>query len=390
MSVNTMNFEQAAAVLNNIRKQVTGETAAAPVNISDFISIGTSILQAGYEPTLSAITQLIAKTIFSIRPYNRKFGGIKMDEQQWGAIVRKLAIVDTDWETDTHYDLIDGQSMDHYVIKKSPVLQLNFYGQNVFERHMTIYTNQLDSAFSDPSSFGRFMAMLTQNIMDMIEQNHESIARMTIGNFIGAKVSQNNGVIHLLTEYNTETGITPALTATTVYDPQYFGDFCKWMFARIATLTSLMTERSQEFQINVTGKAINRHTPYEMQKVYIYAPLMNEMKSRVLSATFHPEFIDYADVEAVNFWQSIQSPMRLNVTPVYLKADGTYDTAAAQNITNLVGVIFDRDALGYTMVNERAAVTPLNAKGLYFNQYWHETSRWYNDQSEKGVVLLLD
>ena len=390
MSVNTMNFEQAAAVLNNIRKQVTGETAAAPVNTSQFISIGTTILQAGYEPTLSAITQMIAKTIFSIRPYNRKFGGIKMDEQQWGAIVRKLAIVDTDWETDTHYDLIDGTSLDHYVIKKSPVLQLNFYGQNVFERHMTIYTNQLDSAFADPSSFGRFMAMLTQNIMDMIEQNHESIARMTIGNFIGAKVSQNNGVIHLLTEYNAETGITPALTATTVYDPQYFGDFCKWMFARIATLTSLMTERSQEFQINVTGKAINRHTPFEMQKVYIYAPLMNEMKSRVLSATFHPEFIDYADVEAVNFWQSIQSPMRLNVTPVYLKADGTYDTAAAQNITNLVGVIFDRDALGYTMVNERAAVTPLNAKGLYFNQYWHETSRWYNDQSEKGIVLLLD
>lgn len=390
MSVNTMNFEQAAAVLNNIRKQVTGETAAAPVNTSQFISIGTTILQAGYEPTLSAITQMIAKTIFSIRPYNRKFGGIKMDEQQWGAIVRKLAIVDTDWETDTHYDLIDGQSMDHYVIKKSPVLQLNFYGQNVFERHMTIYTNQLDSAFANPSEFGRFMAMLTQNIMDMIEQNHESIARMTIGNFIGAKVSQNNGVIHLLTEYNAETGITPALTATTVYDPQYFGDFCKWMFARIATLTSLMTERSQEFQINVTGKAINRHTPFDMQKVYIYAPLMNEMKSRVLSATFHPEFIDYADVEAVNYWQSIQSPMRLNVTPVYLKADGTYDTAAAQNITNLVGFIFDRDALGYTMVNERAAVTPLNAKGLYFNQYWHETSRWYNDQSEKAVVLLLD
>lgn len=390
MSVNTMNFEQAASVLNNIRKQVTGETGSVAINTSDFISIGTTILQAGYEPTLSAITQMIAKTIFSIRPYNRKFGGIKMDEEQWGAIVRKLAIVDTDWETDTHYDLIDGQSVDHYTVKKSPVLQLNFYGQNVFERHMTIYTNQLDSAFSNPSEFGRFMAMLTQNIMDMIEQNHESIARMTIGNFIGAKVSQNNGVIHLLTEYNAETGIQPPLTATTVYDPQYFGDFCKWMFARVATLTSLMTERSQEFQINITGKEINRHTPYDMQKVYLFAPLMNELKARVLSGTFHPEFIDYADVEAVNFWQSIKDPMKLDVTPVYLKADGTYDTAAQQTITNLVGVIFDRDALGYTMVNERAAVTPLNAKGLYFNQYWHETSRWYNDQSEKGIILLLD
>jgi hypothetical protein len=203
-------------------------------------------------------------------------------------------------------------------------------------------------------------------------------------------VSQSNGVIHLLTEYNTETGINPPLTATTVYDPANFGDFCKWVFARIATLTSLMTERSQEFQINITGKPLNRHTPYDMQKVYLYAPLMNELKARVLSGTFHPEFIDYADVEAVNFWQSIKSPMTLKVTPVYMKADGSYDTAAAQNITNLVGVIFDRDALGYTMIDETAAVTPLNAKGLYWNQFWHETSRWFNDQSEKGIVLLLD
>ena len=390
MSVNTMAFEDAAAILNNIRKQVTGETAAAPLTTADFISVANTVLQAGYDPVMGAITQMVSRTIFSIRPYNRKFGGIKMDKEQWGAIVRKLAIADSDWESDSHFALVDGQSIDHYEVKKPPVVQFNFYGSNVFERHVTIFKNQLDSAFSGPSEFGRFMAMVTQNISDMIEQNHESIARMTIGNFVGAKVSQSNGVIHLLTEYNTETQMTPPLTATTVYDPQYFGDFCKWMFARIATLTSLMTERSQEFQINVTGKELNRHTPYDMQKVYMYAPIMNELKARVLSGTFHPEFIDYADVEAVNFWQSIQSPMTLNVTPVYMKTDGSYDTAAAQNITNLVGVIFDRDALGYTMIDETAAVTPLNAKGLYWNQYWHETSRWYNDQSEKGIVLLLD
>ena len=388
MSVNTMAFEDAAAILNNIRKQVTGETAAAPLTTADFISVANTVLQAGYDPVMGAITQMVSRTIFSIRPYNRKFGGIKMDKEQWGAIVRKLAIADSDWEQDSHFALVDGQSQDHYVVKKPPVVQFNFYGSNVFERHVTIFKNQLDSAFSGPNEFGRFMAMVTQNISDMIEQNHESIARMTVGNFVGAKVSQSNGVIHLLTEYNAETGLS--LTATTVYDPQYFGDFCKWMFARVATLTSLMTERSQEFQINVTGKALNRHTPYDMQKVYMYAPIMNELKARVLSGTFHPEFIDYADVEAVNFWQSIQSPMTLKVTPVYMKADGSYDTAAAQNITTLVGVIFDRDALGYTMIDETAAVTPLNAKGLYWNQYWHETSRWYNDQSEKGIVLLLD
>lgn len=388
MSVNTMAFEDAAAILNNIRKQVTGETAIAPLNEADFISVATTVLQAGYDPVMGAITQMVSRTIFSIRPYSRKFGGIKMDQEQWGAIVRKLAIADQDWETDQQFNLVDGTSIDHYEILKPSILQLTFYGANTFSKHVTLFKNQLDNAMRSSSEFGRFMAMVTQNVSDMIEQNHESIARMTIANFIGAKVSQSNGVIHLLTEYNTETGLT--LTATTVYDPQYFGDFCKWLFARVATLTSLMTERTQEFQMNVTGKEITRHTPYEMQKVYMYAPLMNELKARVLSGAFHPEFIDYADVEAVNFWQSVKSPMSLNVTPVYMKPDGTYDTAAAQSISNLVGVIFDRDALGYTMINETAAVTPLNASGLYWNQFWHETSRWYNDQSEKGIVLLLD
>ena len=66
------------------------------------------------------------------------------------------------------------------------------------------------------------------------------------------------------------------------------------------------------------------------------------------------------------------------------------DTAAAQNITNLVGVIFDRDALGYTVVDETSAVTPMNAKGLYWNNFYHFTDRWYNDFTEKGIVLLLD
>ena len=390
MSVNTMSFEDASAILNNIRKQVTGETSVAPLTTADFVSVATTLLQAGYDPVLSAITQMVSRTIFSIRPYNRKFGGLKMDEEQWGAIVRKLSIADKDFDNDVRFTLVDGQSIDHYEVNKPNILQTNFYGQNVYEKNYTIFKDQLDNAFSGPAEFGRFMSMVVQNISDMIEQAHESIARMTIGNFIGGKVVAANSVIHLLTEYNTETSANPPLTATTVYDPANFGNFMKWMFARIATLTSLMTERSQEFQINVTGKEISRHTPYDMQKVYIYAPLMNAMKARVLADTFHPDFIDYADVEAVNYWQAIDAPMTLNVTPSYMKPDGTIDTGAAQNITNLVGVIFDRDALGYTTVNNWSATTPLNAKGGYWNTFHHFTERWYNDFTEKGIVLLLD
>lgn len=390
MGVNTMSFEDASAILNNIRKQVTGETnTIAPVTTADFVSVATTVLQAGYDPVLNAITQMVSRTIFSIRPYNRKFGGIKMDSEQWGAIVRKLSIADKDFDNDVRFVLTDGQSEDMYVVNKPNILQTNFYGQNIYEKNYTVFKDQLDNAFSGPSEFGRFMAMVVQNTSDMIEQAHESIARMTIGNFIGGKVAASNSVVHLITDYNADTG--SSVTATTVFAPANFGDFCKWMFAKLATITSLMTERSQEFQINVVGKEINRHTPYEMQKVYIYAPIMNALKARVLADTFHPEFIDYSDIESVNYWQNIEDPMSLDVVPSYMATDGTIVTAAEQNISEkLVGVIFDKDALGFTTVNEWSATTPLNAKGGYWNTFYHFTERWYNDFTEKGVVLLLD
>ena len=388
MSVNTMSFEDASAILNNIRYQVTGESSIAPVNTADFVAVGTTLLQSGYDPVLNAITQMVTKTIFSIRPYSRKFGGIKVDSEMWGSIVRKLAVADKAWEPNEEFDLVDGQSIDHYKVSKPDVLELKFYGAEDFSKHYTIFKDQLNNAFSGPAEFGRFMSMVVQNVSDMIEQNFESIARMVIANYVGGKKVANNGVIHLLTEYNSETGQN--LTSTTVFAPANFGDFMKWVYARIDTLTSLMTERSNKFQIQVTGKEITRHTPYEYQKVYLYAKLMNDMKARVLSSTFNYGFIEYADVEEVNYWQSIDTPMAIDVTPNYLDTDGSIKTGAEQNITNLVGVIFDREALGYTVMNEWSATTPLNASGGYWNTFYHFLMKWWVDYSEKGIILLLD
>ena len=388
MSVNTMSFEDASAILNNIRQQITGQTSIAPVNTAEFVSVGTTLLQSGYDPVLNAITQMVTKTIFSIRPYSRKFGGIKVDSEMWGSIVRKLAIADKAWEKNEEFDLVDGQSIDHYKVLKPDVLELKFYGAEDFSKHYTIFKDQLNNAFTGVAEFSRFMSMVVQNVSDMIEQNFESIARMIIANYVGGKKVANNGVIHLLTEYNTETGLS--LTSTTVFAPANFSDFMKWVYARIDTLTSLMTERSTEFQINVTGKPITRHTPFEYQKVYLYAKLLNDMKARVMSSTFNYGFIEYADVEAVNYWQSIESPMAIDVTPNYLDVDGSVKTGAEQNITNLVGVIFDREALGYTVMNEWSATTPLNASGGYWNTFYHFLMKWWVDYSEKGIILLLD
>lgn len=388
MSVNNMNFEQAAQLLNAVHNQVTGESAIAPTSTADFVSTATTTLKAGYDPVINAITQIIGRTIFSNRPYSRKFRGLQMDSQRWGAITRKLQVVDKDFEDSAEFNLVDGQSVDMYKINKPEILQTNFYGANIFQKSVTIFRDQLNNAFRGPDEFGEFMSMVSQNTSDMIEQNYESMARMTLANFIGGKMAANNGIIHLLTEYNRATG--QSLDAQTVMQPANYPAFMQWVYGRVAQLTSMMTERSQKFQINITGKEINRHTPYADQMVYINSQALNEITARVLADTYHDNFLTFAETEGVNYWQAIDNPYSLSVTPNVLQADGTIATEDPVTTDKLFGVIFDRDALGLTVINDVAATSPLNARGLYWNQWYSWTIRWFNDFTEKGIVLLLD
>ena len=389
MSVNTMTFEQAATLMNAIHQQVTGDTSITATDVSSFITVAQKTLQAGYDPVINAISQVIGKTIFSIRPYTAKFGGLQMDTQKWGAITRKLAVSDKPFEDSEVFNLVDGQSIDMWEINKPNVVQFNFYGAQQFAKRITIFTSQLDNAFRGVNEFSEFMSMILQNVADMIEQAKESMARMALGNFIAGKITVSNGVIHLLTEYNAETGLS--LTSTTVKDPANFPAFIKWAYARISTLTSLMTERSLEYQVQVTGNELVRHTPFERQKVYLYNWLLNNIDARVLADTYNYKFLQLSDVEAVNYWQAIEDPDEINILPTYLKTDGTLDSpGSAVSQSDIMGVIFDDEAMGITVMDEFVGVSPLNTRGKYFNYDYSFLIRYFNDFTEKGLVLLLD
>lgn len=392
MPVNDFTFNQLATVLNSIQEQATGKSGLVATDTSSFVTVAQETLKtAGYDPVLNAISQVLSKTIFSNRPYERKFGGLQVSNIRYGNHVRKLSPIDKSFENEARLTLADGQSIDQYTVNKPGVLQTNFYGANVFMKSVTIFKDQLDSAFSGPEEFGSFLSMVMQNASDQIEQAHESVARATLANFIAGKyVGDTNNVIHLLTEYNAKTGLN--LTATTVYQPANFPAFMKWVYSRISSLTSMMTERSEKYHMNITGKEVVRHTPMRNQKVYLYAPADFETTSMVLADAYHDNFLKMADHESVNFWQSIDVPDELDIQPIYLDVNTGGLTAASQstNITNIFGVIFDEEAVGYTVVNESVDVTPYNAKGRYWNQFWHFTDRYWNDFTENGVVLLLD
>lgn len=389
MSVNNMSFEQAATLLNAIQNQVTGTTNVTATNVDEFISVAQKTIAAGYDPVLNAITQVVGRTIFSIRPYSSKLRSIIMDEQKWGSITRKLSISDKDWETSQEFNLTDGSSVDPWVISKPNILQMNYYGAAVYQRHYTIFKDQLDNAFRGPDEFGRFMTMVTQNCLDIIEQTHESIARLTIGNFIAGKITADNGVIHLITEYNAETG--ESVTATTVFYKDNIGPFTKWLFARIDDLTNMMTQRTGLYQIQVTGNEINRHSPLTRQKVYMYSKMLAEINARVKADTYHDTYLELSDVVSIPYWQGTDSRMEINMLPTYLQADGTLtQPQTAVQEQNVLGVIFDEEAMGMTIVNQWQASSGLNPSGGYFNMFYHFTERWFNDFTEKGLVLVLD
>lgn len=390
MSVNTMATEDVYALINALHSQATGKTSIAPTTPADFISMANTTLQAGTDSVYNALMQTIGRTIFSSRPYAAKFGGIQADANRWGGITRKVSIADRDADAEKAYHPTDGAAVDQWTIRKSNVLETRYYGTDVYQDWYTTFQDQLINAFQGPDQLGSFVALQAQEMSNKWEQYREELVRQNLTNFIAAKISLNNSVYHLLTEYNTLTG--QSLTATDVYKDPNMAPFFRWVRARINQIARQMTERSTKFQVNITGKEISRHTPLDRQKMYLSADALDIIDAMVNTVTFHDEPLAYADVEAVSYWQAIDNPTAINTTPVYLNAaTGAVATAdAAVNETDVFGVIFDEDAIVYNLRDWIMTNTPLNARGLYWNTFLTVNIQLCQDLTEKGAVLLLD
>ena len=223
-----MGIEQAYTLIAALHKEATGKQSIQPNDLTSFISVAQATLQAGYDTVLNAISQVIERTMIAVRPYERKFPGLEYTSDQWGAITRKISFSDRDPVQDPSYALTDGLSEDQYVVRKPDVLETRYVGSLVYEGQYTIFKRQLDVAFSSPEEFASFMSGLMVHFSNEREQWLEELARASIANFIGTKNLLGTGhTFHLLTEYNTETGLT--LTSTTVRQPANFAAFClRW------------------------------------------------------------------------------------------------------------------------------------------------------------------
>lgn len=393
--MNDLQFTQASTLLNAINSQMMGKETIAPVNTTEFVSVATTMLKQGTEPILNAVSQVLARTIFSSRTYSAKLNFLTVSEQEYGNHVRKINFLDSPVIDDPHYNLTDGQSVDMFKVYKPKVLQTNFYGADTFMIPVTIFQDQLNVAFRGPEEFMQFVAGILNQVNTTLEQMKDAGARALLANFMAGKIKKDGvNVIHLVTLYNDETGL--ALTSDTVKQVENFKPFIEWLYSKIQTTADFMTERSYKFHMNIedaeTPVMIPRHTDYVDQRLIMLAGTENEITSRVLANVFNDEKLKLAQHDKINFWQSIDAPSGISVSDAAVMNPATGATVATGAVTqsNILGILYDKDAMGITYVLDAINTSPINAVGRYYNQVWHITKRWWEDLTENAVIFVLD
>lgn len=393
---NTLTPIDVYALMNAVVSQATGRTDLAVVDTTSFASVGEIVLRTGAENTLNAISTVIGKTIFSVRPYKGKLESLRVAQQRWGGQIRKIINLYDEAEQSTDHNsdvapnqLEDGGSVDMYKIRKPKALQLNFYGTKLLQKHITRFRDQLSLAFHNEDEFIRFIDSIMVEFSNEIELLNEAESRATLLNFMAGISSMGLTEVDLVAEYNNEYGTqyTRAQLLST-----HIESFMKFVAAEIKIYSSKLTDMSTLYHANITGHSkIMRHTPKERQKMVMYEPIFIKTQAEVYSGLFNPEYLDIGSFEGVNYWQSQTTPTAINVKPNILDtATGASKNAeVAVELDYVLGVLFDEEACGVLPQFDYASTTPFNSAGGYYNLYNHWRFNSYCDYTENAVLFVM-
>lgn len=391
---NTLTFNQIGTLIQTIAEQATGRTSITPTNTQEFVAVANTALLAGKENVMNAMSQLLSRTIYARRDeYRGALDILVMDEQGYGNHVRKISAMDTDFEEDPHYSLTDGSSIDQYTIRKPKALQTNFYGGQTWMKSLTIFSDQINTALSGPDEFQQFLALMLGNMADQIEQVMEELARLTLCNFImGKHYIDNRNEVHLLTDYNSLTGLS--LTSQTVKQPANYPAFIQYVYSVIQVASNRLKERNTLYHQNFTNLPINRHTAGENQRLVLFSEDVASINASALPGIFHESDLKFPKrYEAISYFQSPIAGSRntIKLSGTYTAMDGTvHNMIGDETLTDVFGVLYDRDAMGCTRILQSTERSPYNAKGRYSNIFHHFTTRYWNDFSENAIVFFMD
>lgn len=386
-----MEIKQISTILNDVVETVLGEQAIVQEDLSNIVDIGDTIANVvGYDKYCGALVNRIGREIFTIRTYRGILPSVLMDNWTYGSIVSKTTMeMPEDIDNDS-WKLVNGQSYDPHVFYQPSVSQ-KFYNQlETWDIPMSFPEVQIQQSFTSPEAMNSFISMIYQYIENRQTVEMDALILRVIDNMIaqtwydehgtedGSLIPYTTGVkaVNLLFAYNTLNGTT--LTEDeAIHNPA---------FIRYATyIIGLYSDRLARMSTLFNGNGKQRFTPKDLQHIVLLSEFSNSAKAYLESDTFHNEFVRLPAHEVVTYWQGTGVDYAFSSTSL---VDVKTVEGDEVELPYVIGVIFDRDALGVTQLNKRVK-TSYTPNAEFYNNYYKTDVRYFNDFNENFVVFYL-
>lgn len=397
-----MEVKQIYQIIKSVSGEVLGRTDIVPDDLTGIVDLGTEVFnQNAVDNYVKSLVNHIGKVIFVNRPYAGKVPSVLMDAWEFGSVLEKISADVPEAEENDTWNLTDGQSYDQDVFHKPTVTAKFFNSKVTFEVPVSITERQVKESFSNAAQLNGFISMIYAAVEKSMTIKADALIMRTINNMIaetvladakafgveeagditGAALSGASTArcVNLLKLYNDKTGASTKLTAAkAITDP----DFIRFASYVMGTYADRLQSISTVF--NVGGK--ERFTPKDMLHVVLLSDFAKAAQTYLYSDTFNRGDVLLPQAETVPFWQgSGQNYEFARTGNINIKESG----GKAVEISGVLGVMFDRDALGVCNLDRRVT-TNYNAKAEFFNNYYKFDAGYFNDTNENFVVFFAE
>lgn len=396
-----MEVNQIYKLINSVSGEVLGRTDIVTEDLTGIVDLGTEVFnQNAVDNYVKSLVNHIGKVIFVNRPYAGKVPSVLMDAWEFGSVLEKISADVPEAEENDTWNLTDGQSYDQDVFHKPTVTAKFFNSKVTFEVPVSITERQVKESFSNAAQLNGFISMIYAAVEKSMTIKADALIMRTINNMIAETVladavafggsagdltsanlsnASTARCVNLLKLYNDKTGAkTPLTAATAITDP----DFIRFASYIMGTYADRLQSISTVF--NVGGK--ERFTPKDMLHVVLLSDFAKAAQTYLYSDTFNRGDVLLPQAETVPFWQcSGKNYDFANTGHINVKESG----GKAVEISGVLGVMFDRDALGVCNLDRRVT-TNYNAKAEFFNNYYKFDAGYFNDTNENFVVFFIE
>lgn len=382
-----MTVEQIYNIINPITKEILGETAVVNEDLSNIVDIGKEIFDAtDVDNYVKSLVNHIGRVIFVNRPYSGGAPSVLMDGWEYGSVLEKISAELPEATENESWELTDGTSYDPNIFYK-PKVSAKFFNKCVtFEIPMSFTERQVKESFSNASQLNGFLSMLYNAVDKSMTIKIDSLVMRTINNMIAETLHDFNNegdytgtgirAVNLLKLYNDDKG-TDLTAEKSIKDPDFirFASYIMGLYMeRLSKISSLF---------NIGGK--DRFTPRDLLHVILLSDFAKASDSFSMSSTFHNEFVALPKGEIIPYWQGSGTDYSFSsVSSINVKT-ASGDTVHASGI---IGVMFDRDALGVTNLDRRVT-TNYNPKAEFFSNWYKFDAGYFNDMNENFVLFYV-